>query len=240
MAYEKRLKAVPLQLFTADGTNLGKVTIPDACAFKVKQQVVLNSSTAGPLRLEVKRVDGDFVLFVGPIGDHQHKSSISERTDISAYLVADGASIFAEEQKRPNIPEQEIERLTYEEEPTVARRTVLVDECGDKISTANPLPVAATVVLTNVATPNLFNVPCPVAGSEYSQLLPSNTAQLQLRSRNSQARLQLAWVSGTTSTTFLTLTPGTIYTLDNVKLNSKTVYFNSSKDDTIVEILTWS
>ena len=141
MAYEKRLKAVPLQLFTADGTNLGKVTVPDACAFKVKQQVVINSSVAGPLRLEVKRVESDFVLFVGPISDHQHKSSILDRTDVSIYLVADGSSIFAEEQKRPNIPEQEIERLTYEEEPTVARRVVIVDPCGDKIDKTNPLPV---------------------------------------------------------------------------------------------------
>jgi hypothetical protein len=30
----------------------------------------------------------------------------------------------------------------YEEEPTVAQRTVLVDECGDKINNSNPLPVA--------------------------------------------------------------------------------------------------
>lgn len=240
MAYEKRLKAVPPQLFTADGTNLGKVTIPDACAFKVKTQVILNSSTQGTLRLEVKRVESDTVLFVGPIKDHQHNASILDRTDILAFLVADGAFIFAEEQKRPNIPEQEIERLTYEEEPTIARRTILVDSCGDKISTINPLPVSATVTPTIVGTPSLFNVTCPTAGVEYSQLMPNGTTQLQLRARNSTAKLQLAWVPGTTGTNYLTLTPGNIYILENVKLTTKTVYFRSTKDDTIVEILSWA
>lgn len=150
MAYEKRLKAVPLQLFTANGTSLGQITVADASLFKVKQQVVLNSSAAGLLRLEVKRVDSKTILFVGPISDHQHKSSILERTDVSAYLVADGASLSADEQKRPSIPEQEIERLTYEEEPVVARRVTLVDENGDKYTDANPLPVDANVVIGGV------------------------------------------------------------------------------------------
>jgi len=238
--FEKRFPSVPPQSLVANGTSLGKLSIPDACAFKVKQQVVLTSLTQQSLRLEVKRVENQNDLFLGPISDHQHKSSISERTDISAYTVADSASIYAEEQKRSNIPEQEVERLTYEEEPTVARRVVIVDKLGDKIDSSNPLPVAATVILTNVATPSLFNVSCPNAGVEYSQLLPNNTAQIQLKARNSQAKLQLAWISGTTSTTFLTLTPGSIYTLDSVKLTNKTVYFNSSKDNTIVEILTWA
>ena len=140
--FEKRLKVVPPQLFTANGTNLGKITIPDACAFKVKQRVILKSFTQGPLVLEVKRVESDTVLFVGPYSGHQQNSKITDRTDISTFLVADSASIEAEEQNRPSIPQQEIERLTYEEEPVVARRVIMVDACGDKISDSNPLPVS--------------------------------------------------------------------------------------------------
>lgn len=138
MAMEKRFKAVPPQAFTADGTVVGQITINDTRFFKVKQVVILTANTQPNLELEVKRVldDGE-TMFVGTIG-----KNIDERIDISAYTVALNAAIFANEQKRPSVPEQEIERLTYEEEPTVARRVVLVDQVGEKYNKQNPLPVA--------------------------------------------------------------------------------------------------
>lgn len=125
--YEKRLEAVPPVAFIANGTSLGQITLLSTAGFKVKQVVILKSTTVGPANFEVKRVDSENILFVGPI-----KTNIGERSDISAYLVVDGSTISAAEQVRPTIPEQEIERLTYEEEPTVARRVVLVDQFGDK------------------------------------------------------------------------------------------------------------
>ena len=138
--FEKRLPLVSVQAFTANGDTLGRVTTTQAQNFKVKQQVILSSNTVGQQRLEVKRVESATVLYVGPIS-----TPITTRSDISAYLVADSASIQAPEQPRPSIPEQEIERLTYEEEPVIARRVVLVDELGNKINDANPLPVTAAV-----------------------------------------------------------------------------------------------
>jgi len=247
VAFEKRLKAVPLQLFTADGTNLGKVTIPGACAFKVKQQVILNSSTAGPLRLEVKRVDGDTVLFVGPIGDHQHKSSILDRTDISAYLIADGASIFAEEQKRPNIPEQEIERLTYEEEPTVARRVVVVDECGDKYGATNRFPVDAVINLdaTKLRYHKIFNKLVTTANVEEFVSLPDKTEIITIMVRSNKAcKLQYSFVLGESGTKFITIMPGVRKEITNINLVGVTpLYFQLSlteNNGTIVEIETWN
>lgn len=139
MAIEKRLKAVSPKAFTANGTADGKVTILYTGGFKVKQVVVLKSNTSS-ISLEIKRIESSSVLYVGPV-----KSNINDRSDISAFTVADQSTIEAQEQPRPSIPEQEIERLTYEEEPTVARRTVLVDELGNKYSDSNPLPVSATV-----------------------------------------------------------------------------------------------
>ena len=138
--FEKRLPLVSVRAFTANGDTLGRVTTTQAQNFKVKQQVILSSNTVGQQRLEVKRVESATVLYVGPIS-----TPITTRSDISAYLVADSASIQAPEQPRPSIPEQEIERLTYEEEPVIARRVVLVDELGNKINDANPLPVTAAV-----------------------------------------------------------------------------------------------
>ena len=136
--YEKRLAAVPPQLFTADGTVGGQITIAEPCLFKVKQQVILYSSTQGQSVYQIMRID-DNVLYVADIG-----GKITDRADVSAFKVANGANISAVEQNRSTIPEQEVERLTYEEEPVVARRVILVDQCGDKIGDTNPLPVTAT------------------------------------------------------------------------------------------------
>ena len=147
MSMEKRLKAVPPQAFIADGNAVGQVTIANTSLFKVKQHVVLVAIGQANLTLEIKRVldDGSNTMLVGPV-----KGNIDSRSDISLYTVAANAYIYANEQQRPSIPEQEIERLTYEEEPTIARRVILVDELGNKINASNPLPVDATVTIPSV------------------------------------------------------------------------------------------
>lgn len=138
---EKRLKIVPLQNFATNGTLDGKFTLSDASLFKVKQKVVIIATSLPNLELEVKKIEEDGVtIYVGPI-----KGSIDSRSDLSLYTTAAAAAIFANEQPRPSIPEQEIERLTYEEEPVVARRIVIVDELGRKINQDNPLPTTATL-----------------------------------------------------------------------------------------------
>lgn len=126
--FEKRWAAVSPQAFTVDGTAAGKITVVDASLFKVKQIVILESSVV-PSRsdLEVKAITDANTIFIGPVGD------IKLREDMSGYLVADGAFIAANEQERSKVPEQAIERFTYEEEPVVARRSILVDKLGDKI-----------------------------------------------------------------------------------------------------------
>lgn len=143
---EKRLYAVPAQAFTADGTANGVVTIAaNACSlFKVKQKVVITATGLPNLELEIKQIDSEDNIQVGPIpnGKPGVNTSIDARTDISAYTVAKSAAIRANEQKRPSIDWSEAMRAMYEEEPTVAMRSVLVDECGDKINKLNPLPIA--------------------------------------------------------------------------------------------------
>lgn len=145
---EKRLYAVPPQAFTADGTADGVVTIgAGGCSlFKVKQKITITATGLPNLNLQIKQIDNNHNIQVGPIpyGKPGVDTSIDARTDISAYTVALGATIFAAEQKRQAIGPDEIARAIYEEEPTVAQRSVLVDECGNKINEANPLPVAAT------------------------------------------------------------------------------------------------
>jgi len=162
---EKRFYAVPPQLFTADGTTSGVITIAGhACSlFKVKQHVILKATGLPNLTLEVKEIDNEDNVQVGPFPSPGKPASIDSRTDISAYTVALGATISANEQKRPAIDWAEAMRAMYEEEPTVAMRSILVDECGDKYNDDNPLPVAfdGTINIADVRVSACDNDPNP-------------------------------------------------------------------------------
>jgi hypothetical protein len=127
---EKRWIAVPPQTFTANGTADGQISLINTAFFKVKQEVLLQSSTVNPpLKLEVKRITDKNTMFVGPLA-----GNIDARIDVSSLVTADGAFVFANEQKRSSVPEQEVERLTYEEEPVVARRVIGVDRFGNTVN----------------------------------------------------------------------------------------------------------
>ncbi len=134
--FEKRLAAIPPQSFTADGSDIGVVKVYNATLFRVKQEVLLNGTALPTAELEVKAVLDLKTLIVGPRG-----SSIKTTFNISAYTVAAGANISAVEQKRPTIPQEDIARAVYEEEPIVAIRGIAVDETGGIRSATNPTPV---------------------------------------------------------------------------------------------------
>jgi hypothetical protein len=139
MFIEKKRKSVSPRLFTANGTADGLVTVADARDFFVKQKVHIKSNTLpNPKQLEIKRFVTNNSFKVGPIGDN-----IRAITDISAYLVADSATISADEQDRPGIKPDEIQRATYAEEPIVAKRVIMVDEFGNYYNSTNPLPINA-------------------------------------------------------------------------------------------------
>jgi len=140
MAIEKRLPSVSSQLFTTNGTFSGVLTIADSSLFKVKQEVVITANSLPTLQLQVKRVESPNIIHVGPI-----TGNIEARTDISSYTTDLFSAIYANEQKRPSVPEQEVERLTYEEEPVVARRAVLVDKYGNKYDNINPIPISGNI-----------------------------------------------------------------------------------------------
>lgn len=162
---EKRLYLVPPQSFTANGDASGKVTIADTTKFVVGHIVVIKSNTQPHLTLKVKRIISRTEMFVGP-----EKEPIQARIDLSLYLVADTASVQAAEQNRPSIPEQDIERNTYAEEPTVARRVTMVDPMGDPYDTGNPIPVSVdtTVNIGDVRITAQDNDPNP--GNQHSSV----------------------------------------------------------------------
>lgn len=145
--FQRSLPAVPPQLFTSNGSTNGRVTIAKPWLFKFRQRVLIVSNTQPIRELEVKRVEDSF-LFVGPT-DYDPTT----REDISAYTTADAASIYAVEQTRPLFIKNQsytFDDLEHEEEPTVARRSLLVDAGGRPIDSVlvdgrRALAVDATV-----------------------------------------------------------------------------------------------
>lgn len=125
---EKRFIAVPPQYFTVDGGADGSLKVIYSGFFKVKQQIIIVSNTQQPLEVEIKRIVDTTTILVGP------KGKIDSRSDLSTYLVADQANIKANEQVRPSIPQEEIIRAVYEEEPVVAYRVIPVDQNGNTIN----------------------------------------------------------------------------------------------------------
>lgn len=145
---ERRLRAIAPVVFIADGTINGLVTVSDVGDFKVKQEVLISAPLIQTQILEIKRIVSQTQLLVGP------KGNIFKYSDISAFTVAAGSFIEAKEQERPKVPEQEVERITYEEEPTMARRVISVDRYGRKWDVDNPFPVRLSNGSINVGTVN--------------------------------------------------------------------------------------
>lgn len=245
MAIERLWERQGPVVFTANGGSDGLVTIADVICFKVKQKVVISSATQPDLLLEVKRVHGPTTLTVGPIKDKTHpskpKNNLKSKEDISAYTVADGAQIRAVEQPKSVPTPEDIVKATYEQEPTLAWRTFLVDKIGRAISSSNPLPIDGTIAVTLDTTPdtqNIQNINVANANTEFSINLPDNTKRYFIRVRDDLAKGRIAFGVGETSTKYWTFTRGT--TFDSSALNlpiNSTIYMQVNKPDQVIEVI---
>lgn len=88
--------------------------------------------------------------------------------------------------------------------------------------------------------PSLSNLNMPTAGTEYSFSLTAGTKQFEIRSRAS-GKLQLAFASGESGTTFVTIWPGNAYKEIGLLLSDVlAVYVQSSRSNDVLEILSWA
>jgi hypothetical protein len=138
MAFERQWPSVAPQLLTADGGTLGQVQIADTRGFKVGMKAVIAAVGSPNLTVQIKRVLSETLILVGPVGSPYSRA---EWTNISAYTIAASAYIFAESQEKTKVPANDREEATYDQEPTVAWRSVLVDQLGRYYESANPMPV---------------------------------------------------------------------------------------------------
>jgi hypothetical protein len=140
---EKFYKEIPSQLFTANGTSNGVVTIASTAFFKLGQLIVILNPSLPSAAGEIKAIISDTQMAVGPQG-----SNPNMRIDLSAYDTA--STISAPEQQRPTIATQDIERYTYEEAPIVARRTIPVDDTGNILKFVRSAPGEAKSLAVSV------------------------------------------------------------------------------------------
>lgn len=85
----------------------------------------------------------------------------------------------------------------------------------------------------------IYNLSMPTAGAEYSQLVNNATKRLIIRTRL-PSELRMAYVSGETSTNYITVLPNCCRLIESVDLDSFTIYFRSSVSNQILEIEEWT
>ncbi len=124
------MNAVQPRLFTSNGSPHGAIIVADTAGFRTKQVAYLLKTATPPLPVQVKRVLSPTMLIVGLV---DNKIASWTPLDVSAYTVASGASIGAEEQNKNNIPGDDHYRAIYESDPVVADRAILVDKYGQHI-----------------------------------------------------------------------------------------------------------
>jgi hypothetical protein len=145
MSIERLWESISPRLFSANGKQSGELPLANARGFKVGMIVSVSSSAfPTPIQLKVKRVINNSV-WVGAVD-----KGIEHRENMSAYLLADAAAIWATEQTKPNVPKEDQAMASWEHEPANARRTIGVDELGNPWGQDNPMPVAATLDIGDI------------------------------------------------------------------------------------------
>lgn len=148
---EKRYTLVSPMPLTVNGTVNGLITISSTYRIKVGQILTFKSNASAIKLAKVKRVISSTQFIVI---DPKDSVVTSNKLDMSMFHVADTATVELSEDKRPVIDLLEIQRQVYEEEPTVALRSHMVDWLGRSYDKTNPIPVELTDGSISIGTVN--------------------------------------------------------------------------------------
>jgi len=83
----------------------------------------------------------------------------------------------------------------------------------------------------------ITNLSIPIANTEISHVLQLNLKQLIVKARTNGAKLKVSFVVGESGTKYVTIYPGCVLTLTDLGFSASTLYIQSSKVSTVVEIL---
>ena len=106
---------------------------------------------------------------------------------------------------------------------------------------ADPVNVTLNGELLNTSlvagTPNIVNISIPLANTEVSQVLSANVKRLEIRARQLNANLQFAFTAGQSNITFISIPGAATFSIDSLDLVGATLYIQSDKASTVVEVL---
>lgn len=207
------------------------VTVSSTCGLKVKMTVTLSKVGVTEESFEIKRIFDSTTLMVGPLRANIKKTSEAVKFN--------GGTLSADEQSRNVLGDAPIIRAVYDEEPTIAIRTVLVDKLGQYYSNSNPLPVSSDGTPTLV---NTVRIPYPVANVEQSVLLPAGTSRIYLAAEKLDAKLRVSYVSGGTTdigNSYITVHQGNSYDREELEMPGNVLYYCANKSGITIEIEIW-
>lgn len=97
-----------------------------------------------------------------------------------------------------------------------------------------------STVLVGSTNPTVANINMPLAATEYSYVLPTNTKKFYIQLRDPSAELKLAYAAGTSGTTYVTVHRGCWFGEADLSVTGVTLYFQSSVSSQTAEIVSWT
>jgi len=88
------------------------------------------------------------------------------------------------------------------------------------------------------AKPSVVNVAMATKNTEYSYAIPTGVSKILIKLRDSGVALKLAYTSGASGTTYLTVPAATAKSIDNIK-GGITIYFQADTDSQVLEVEIW-
>lgn len=108
-------------------------------------------------------------------------------------------------------------------------------------SPAGASPIVGSTTIAGKGTPTVQNLSMPTAGTEYSFNIPAGSVAAEFFSREC-GKLQFAFTATESGSNYRTVFPGAEYTIDLLDAGNPiiTVYVQSTKDNDVLEIVTWA
>lgn len=133
---------------------------------------------------------------------------------------------------------KDLETKSFRIDETVLNDPIVYRAVCDEIAHEKLDAIIAGVGGSTDTTVTIYNKTVTLANTEDSQVLPSNTKYFTIRSRN-KGRLRLAYTSGGTNTSYITLPTGTSFDDPNF-YSSIELFFQTSKPGDVIEIIAYS
>lgn len=93
--------------------------------------------------------------------------------------------------------------------------------------------------LASADTPEIINKSIPLADTEVSQVLPTDTRMFHVKIRNGASSLRIAFGAGETATKYFEIHRGTAYLSPFIEGGGLTLYLRSDKASVVAEIIAW-